>query len=284
MYLDKYKIEGTINNDQNSCFTREDSYPMFQEHLELFKAHLIEMVSNKECKTFYKFGDGDYFFLKEHAVGSAAPGKRALSKHYSQINMSSFKEGARLNDYYTCEIYPENRNMFNEVLPNIEIKYPAEYVYGLTSNKWFFKTFSSRIGLIGADQKIDLIEKLMNYDEYKEYLGLSKFNDYIKIPQKFSCDDLDETERIIGEQLKNSTSDIFLLGIGHVKSGLTHKLKKYKNAIFLDIGSGIDAIAGVIDIDRPYFGDWTNFKIENFNYNQIDYLNYFGKGKRIVLK
>jgi hypothetical protein len=284
MYLDKYKIEGTINYDQNICFTQEETYPMFQEHLEMFKTDLIKMVNNKECKTFYKFGDGDYFFLMENATGSATPGKRALSKDYSQIDMKSFREGAKLNNYYICEIYPENKKMFNEILPNIEIKYPAEYVYGLTSNKWFFKTFSGRIGLIGANEKIEIIENLMQHDEYKEYLGLDKFNDYIKIPQKFACDDLEETERIIGEQLKNSTSDIFLLGVGHVKSGLTHRLKKYKNAIFLDIGSGIDAIAGVIDIDRPYFGDWTNFKIENFNYNQIDYLNYFGKGKHIVLK
>ena len=39
----------------------------------------------------------------------------------------------------------------------------AEYGYGLVSNKWFFKEFSGKIGLIGASEKLYLIEKLMKY-------------------------------------------------------------------------------------------------------------------------
>ena len=78
-------------------------------------------------------------------------------------------------------------------------------------------------------------------------------------------DDLDETERMVGEQLKYTSSKIFLMGMGHVKSGLIHRLKKYTDAVFLDVGSAIDAIAGVIDIDRPYFGDWTNYQIDEIN-------------------
>ena len=59
MYLDQYKIEGTINNDQNPCFHDETTYPQFQEELEEFKHLLIELVYLNEPKTFYKFGDGD---------------------------------------------------------------------------------------------------------------------------------------------------------------------------------------------------------------------------------
>ena len=58
MYLDQYKIEGTINNDQNPCFHDETTYPKFQEELEEFKHLLIELVYLNEPKTFYKFGDG----------------------------------------------------------------------------------------------------------------------------------------------------------------------------------------------------------------------------------
>ena len=283
MYLDKYKIEGTVNNDKNPCFTNEDTYLNFQEELKIFKEKLVKMVENNESKTFYKFGDGDYYFLKGESVGSAGVGKRALGKPYSQINHKDFVDGAKLNDLYTCEIYPENRKLFNNVLPGIKIDYPAEYGYGLVANKWFFKTFKGKIGLIGADAKIEIIKNLMNHKEYQDYLGLELFNDYVKIPQKFACDDIDNTEKIVEEQLVNSTSDIFLVGIGHVKSGLMHRLKKYKNAVFLDIGSGIDAMAGIIDIDRPYFEDWTNYKLKDFNYNNIDFLNYEGKGKTIIL-
>ena len=159
-------------------------------------------------------------------------------------------------------------------------------MYGLVSNKWLFKTFAGKIGLIGADRKIDIIENIMEAPQYQEYLGIEKFEDYIRIPQQFACDDLEATEKMVGDQLSKSTSKIFLVGIGHVKSGLLHRLKKYTDAVFLDVGSSLDAIAGVIDVDRPYFGDWTNYQIDEKGlYNEVDFLQYDSrKGKHITLE
>ena len=34
MYLDLYKIDGSINNDQNPCFSDKDTCPEFQEKLD----------------------------------------------------------------------------------------------------------------------------------------------------------------------------------------------------------------------------------------------------------
>ena len=129
MYLDVYKIEGTVNNDQNPCFNNADTYPEFQENLEDFKKLLVQLVENNESKTFYKFGDGDYYFLQKMPVGSATPGRRALSKSYESIGHGAFVEGAQLCDYYTCEIYPENIAHYKEVIQR-EIDFPAEYGYG----------------------------------------------------------------------------------------------------------------------------------------------------------
>jgi hypothetical protein len=283
VYLDLYKINDTINLDTHSCFRDESSYPKFQEDLIKFKSHLKQLVHVKASKTFYKFGDGDYYFLTKNGVGSAKPGNRALSLPFEEINHQDFVDGAKLNDYYTCEIYPENKRMFTDIIPGIEIHYPAEYGYGLVSNKWFFKEFGNSIGLIGASEKLYLIEELMQYDEYKEYLGLDNFNDYIHFPQKYACDDIDLVEEFVGNQLKESQSDIFLLGIGHAKSGILHKLKKYKDAVYMDVGAGIDNIAGCININRPYAGDWTNYRIKDYDYSNIDYLRYSGEGKTTVL-
>ena len=171
-----YKIDGTTNLDSNPCFHNNNTYPNFQEDLDKFKNHLTDLVNKNESKTFYKFGDADYYFLKGQSVGSASPGKRALSVSYDKINHQAFIEGALMNDYYTCEIYPENRSKFKEVI-NKEIDYPAEYGYGLVGNKWFFNNFSGDIGLIGASEKLYLIEELMKHDQYKEYLGLDNFTD-----------------------------------------------------------------------------------------------------------
>lgn len=90
VYLDIYKIEGTTNADQNPCFSDPNTYPNFQEKLDEFKNLLKDLVKNNESRTFYKFGDGDYFFLKQMPVGSATPGRRALSKPYNQINHKAF--------------------------------------------------------------------------------------------------------------------------------------------------------------------------------------------------
>lgn len=285
MYLDKYKIEGTVNLDPNPCFEDTNTYPNFQEKLEEFKDLLVNLVDNNESKTFYKFGDGDYYFLKKEGVGSAAPGRRALSKSYELIDHDAFVEGSKKCDYYTCEIYPENISRFKEVIPDTEIDYPAEYGYGLVANRWILQKFSGKIGLIGANTKMNIIQNIIEAPQYQEYLGLEKFEDYISIPQLFACDDIDATERMVGEQLEKSTSKIFLMGIGHVKSGLIHRLKKYTDAVFLDVGASIDALAGIIDTDRPYVGDWTNYQIDEPElYEGVDCLAYQGKGKHILLE
>ena len=284
MYLDQYKIEGTINNDQNPCFHDETTYPKFQEELEEFKHLLIELVYLNEPKTFYKFGDGDYYFLNKIPTGSATPGRRALSKSYDEINHDAFVKGAQECDYYTCEIYPENRVNYIDVIQR-RIDYPAEFGYGLVANKWLLKTFAGQIGLIGAGAKLNIIKNLMEAPQYQEYLGLEKFEDYISLPQKFACDDLDATEEMVASQLIKSTSKIFLMGMGHVKSGLIHRLSIYRNAVFLDVGASIDALAGIIDVDRPYAGDWTNYQIDDVQlYKGIDFLAYECKGKHIVLE
>ena len=282
--IEQYKIEGTINNDQNPCFLDETTYPKFQEELEKFKHLLIELVYLKEPKTFYKFGDGDYYFLNKIPTGSATPGRRALSKSYDEINHDAFVKGAQECDYYTCEIYPENRVHFMDVIQR-RIDFPAEFGYGLVTNKWLLKTFAGQIGLIGAGSKLNIIKNLMEAPQYQEYLGLEKFEDYISLPQKFACDDLEATEKMVASQLMKSTSKIFLMGMGHVKSGLIHRLSKYRNAVFLDVGASIDALAGIIDIDRPYMGDWTNYQIDDVQlYKGIDFLAYDGKGKHIILE
>ena len=80
---------------------------------------------------------------------------------------------------------------------------------------------------------------------------------------------------MVKEQLEKANNEtfIFLYGVGHVKSGLIHHLPKFKNAIYLDVGAGIDAIAGIIDPERPYAYGWNNYRMKNYNYSGIDLLN-----------
>jgi hypothetical protein len=55
MYLDQYKIEGTVNLDHHACFEIPNTDPDFQRNLENMKYVLEKEVDEKSCKSFYKF-------------------------------------------------------------------------------------------------------------------------------------------------------------------------------------------------------------------------------------
>lgn len=275
--IPQYNIPGTINLDTTAYFNEPQHDPYFQERQKEFKLLIQDWIDNPRGVTTMRFGDGDYFVLTKHGVGSAAPGKRALGKPYSQLEThNEFIEGVPKNDYVFAEIIPQIRTWYNNMYPQRHIDNNLEYIYGYTANKWIFKQLKDKkIGLIGADVKLDIIKQLMEYPEYQEYLGVKKFHSYIQIPQKFAMDNLNELEKNVAQQLKDQDEcDFYLFGIGHVKLALAHRFKKYKNKPFLDIGCGLDAIAGCVNTKRPYFGNWTNFRLPNFNYSNVDYMNY----------
>jgi hypothetical protein len=269
----QFQIPGTRNYDTHPSLRKLETYPKFQTDFVDYKAQLEEDFKGNLAYTSYKFGDGDYYFLRGLSVGSAAPGKRALSRKLTEQEMLPFLQGASLCDKYFCEIYPENRQNFKEIIGDKSVVIPAEFNYGLIANKWIFNQFGSSIGIIGAGEKIELIELLMKNEHYQEYLGLEKFTDYISVPQKFACDNLEFLENSLNNQLSESSAKLFLFGIGHVKSGMAHRLTRMKSAIYIDVGSGIDAIAGIIDAKRPYFGGWVNHQIRgSFDYSRLDLL------------
>jgi hypothetical protein len=276
-----YFIKGTLHfvHASNIPLLSNINYcPDFNQRLESFKALIIKLVNNNESKTFIHFGDGDYYFHKQQPVGSARPGKRALSKPYSEIDIKRFIEGYKKCDYHCIEYLEFGAiQKLQELYPQlIQNTIPTEFLYGLTLNKWFFNEFKGKIGLIGSGNKLNIIKELMKYDEYKKYLGIEKFNDYINIPERFACDDLDGTINMVKSQLEKADPEtrIYLFGVGHVKSGLIHELPKIKNAVYLDIGAGIDAIAGLIEPERPYAYGWNNYRMRTYNYNDIDLLQY----------
>ena len=273
-YSAQYAIPGTRNRNRNIGYTDSRNEPNFQERLNDFKSEIIETLNNKSPRTYFKFGDGDFYFLNGIGKGSAAPGKRAISRQLTADELSIFKKNSNEADCNMCVLAPENREMFKDVFVSKSIDYPAEIVYGLVANRWLLKIPNIRIGLIGAREKLNLIEHLLDFPEYKEYLGLEKFYNYVRIPQKFACDNLSERLEELKVGLEQEHCDLYLVGIGHLKSGVISQLGKYSNSIFLDIGSGIDALAGVIDRERPYFGDWVNFRSQNFDYSNLDLLQY----------
>ena len=283
--LDCYSLDGTLNINSSPDYRNSDYMHRFSPSFEEFRSALSTEVKARSAATYFKYGDGDYFFLKGEENGSAKPGRRALSKPYSEIDLPRFQEGSKRATHYLCEIPEVDRNRFHETFPDTKIDFPAEYVYAGVASRWFFREFDGQIGLIGAAQKIDLIEELLEHEAYKDYLGIREQIELVRVPQKFACDDLDGTISSLKSQLANSKSNIFLFGVGHVKSGIIEYLPKLHNATYVDVGSGIDAIAGVIDVRRPYFGGWVNFELPDIRrYSEIDWLQVQNRGKRYYLR
>jgi thiamine pyrophosphate-dependent acetolactate synthase large subunit-like protein len=131
------------------------------------------------------------------------------------------------------------------------------------------------VGLIGAREKLSIVEQLTQREEYRNFLGIEKFEDYIPIPQKFAADNPEKVLEEVRSMITKSKSDIFLLGMGHAKSWIIPELRTFKEAIYIDVGSGIDALAGMIDPKRPYFGGWKNYRLSNDAiYDDVDYLQF----------
>ena len=276
---DKYKIDGAKDSRVVDYLDTNAWCPEFQSGVESLKRQLIEHVSKVKggvSQTYLHFNSGDYYFYKMLPIGNALPGKRCLSVPYDMIEIDRHRDGWIRADYHCVEcLEPEMTRKHAELYPQ-KSKIPMEFIYGLVYNRWLFRTFGGRIGIIGASEKVDLIESLMAHRKYQRYLGLRQFGDYIRISQNFACDDLDETIETVKEQLEASDPEtrIYLLGTGRVKAGLIPQLPAIKQAIYIDIGVGIDALAGVIDTERPYAKNWINHKLRDFDYTTIDMLGY----------
>ena len=102
---------------------------------------------------------------------------------------------------------------------------------------------------------------------------------FIEIPQKGAASDLDLSHKL-KQRIKESKADIFLLGIGSMKIYLLPLLQDI-NKIFIDVGCGIDALAGVVSQDRPYFSRWVNYQFENKSFD-FSVSSYFFCGNKII--
>jgi hypothetical protein len=277
--LDLYKIEGTecicSADIDNPLYNTESTWPTFQEDFKEFKDIIIKSVGNKDPKIFLRMFDGEYFFLKGQAVGNVCV--RHSSIHPGSLDLSPWYESIEKCDYKCTQLYEHGKSKlesFYNVFPNGKIDFPMEFLYSIVANKWIFKQFPNRIALIGGQSKMEIIEKLMDHQEYRDYLGVEKFVDYIYVPETKACDHVEDLDKFFAETLPTVDADIFLFGIGISKLYLASKFKTYKNAVFLDVGAGISALAGCTSLERPYFGAWTNYRLKNYNYSNTDIMDY----------
>ena len=285
MFLEYYNIEGTIDINQNrkdKPYQDINAWPNYKKDFEKFKQYILDNYNSNTPRVLIRVYDGEFLFLQCKKLWNV--GKRHVSINLTPNFVEQFKNGALKCDKFASHltILPGGsmHNLYKNVFPNKKIDYPMEFFLAIVINKWIFKTFKNKIGLIGGQEKIKVIKKLMEYKEYREYLGIDYFEDYISVPERFSCDDPKSLDEHLKSELAKCNSKIFLYGIGISKMALAYKFKDYHNAVYIDIGSGMSALAGTTTKKRPYSAGWTNFRIKNYDYSKMDKMD-FGKDENI---
>jgi len=167
-----------------------------------------------------------------------------------------------LNQYLSLNVTEEKKNI------------SVECVYQLIASKLLFYILNGyKVGIIGAHEKVEVIKELMKHKEYREYLGLNRIIEYIQVPQKGASKNYEETMSKIEEQMSGE-ADVYLVGMSVAKLMILPKLRDRYGKIFLDIGVGIDAIAGVIPNTKSFFGNWINYRLKNYDYSKINFFSY----------
>lgn len=339
----RYFIQGVNTDDAgHNIYLRENNFRNYggenlQHSFKKLTKTIFASVATRTPLSVVRASDGDYLFLREIEKGSAKPGRRALTKKYTEINTSLFRSMFWHNDIIATNLGPEAvwswrtfiavelpekiaRRIFKKrflffknsyvryginiilkpfmvfgIIPAIIAKIysikrgntyyakalslidgesiPCEVVYSLVTTRWVFKNFKDSVGIIAGKEKIAIIKKLMQSEEYREYIGVDDFTDYVEIPQKGAADNVEELAHSYQEKIKNSNAKIFLVGAGSSKLALIPLLQMYSDAVFIDVGAGIDALAGIVCQDRPYFANWTNYRIKNFDYSKTDFMD-----------
>ena len=177
-------------------------------------------------------------------------------------------------DILSTQLYAYEMSKYKRLFPQRPFDIPMELLYSLVSSRWIFKQFPNEIGLIGGSEKMNVIQELMKYKEYRDFLGVERFTNYISVPERFTCDNTDDIFNSIKDEIARSNAKIFLFGIGIGKLAIAYRFKEIKNAVFIDVGCGISALAGTTSIERPYFGSWRNFRLKNWNYNNMDPIDF----------
>jgi hypothetical protein len=282
--IELYKIEGTENIDPEQLngieYNNPDFYPSFQSDIIKIKSIVNKAVEDGVGLVILRVYDGEFHFLNKRVVGNGPT--RHYTKQLTDEFVGKFKAGVYKVDYVCVQLNINMLRTYNDIFPDRGVDFPMDIIYGLVANRWLLKTFKNRIALIGGREKLKIIKDLLMHQQYRDYIENDYFIDYIEVPERFACDNTSEIVDSISDKIKNSAADVFLFGIGIAKMDIAWKFKHIKDSVFIDIGCGMSALAGMCGIDRPYFGAWKNFRLRNYNYSQADNMDFNERNGNVV--
>lgn len=245
---------------------------------------ITEKIEKKEGYIIVRVSDGEANFLNGIIKGNTATRHFTVGSKPNNEYLDQFKKGLLLCDSIHVEMYKKMHNSFNRIYgKNIFSPIPFECIYALVASRKIFKN-NYRVGIIGPDNKIEIIKRLFEHKEYCEYIGRDKFDHYITVPENGTSNNVNALLEDVSSKF-DPEIDLYLVGIGIAKMAVLGKLKERSSAVFLDVGAGISALAGLVSHDRPYFAEWINFRLKDFDYSKVDVMDadMVSADKRIFL-
>ncbi len=245
--------------------------PTFPQVLENLLSAIEAAIERGQAYSAIRLGDGEAHFLSGRFQGSVAA--RDLGGSPLLPELSEWR-GFQGNDLMTFDLNPGRRALWVPVLGEqvMERFTPFAPIYAAVANRSLFRRFAgSRIGLIGSGTKLRLIRRLLEHAAYRRYLGVRSFAQYVTFPDRGGCLEPEQTLLSLIQQIDDDPCDIYLVGIGIAKLRLLSRLRDLTGSVVIDVGIGIDALAGVVPFDRGYFGEWRNYRLADVDYRTVDH-------------
>lgn len=274
----KYRVRGarTINRSELASFKNPFlTKRTMQSYVDGLFDRIAIALERKEPLSIIRVADGEALFLGEKLAGNI-PRRHFTLGDFSKIDVDVWKSQLKANDIICFGLELSHRRRWVGLVPEDLLRgfSPFQVVYCLVSTRRIFSLFSShRVGVIANTYKIDLIQTLLEYPAYQSYLGVSGFDQYVRVPQTGAANDWRGLEKDIMVQI-DEPCDLYLVGIGIAKMAVLSRLRDELRTVIVDVGCGIDAIAGCVSHLRPYMADWVNFRLKDWDYSQVDQLDF----------
>jgi len=220
--------------------------------------HLINNIKNNNRVIFTKFGDGEYNCMI-HTVGNNCDGdtytndlgdklKEAfnelsyLSKDDDGIYIGKWHSDVQIMLRYYSSIFYDFLKEKESNLINIPF---VDYHYCYNEHRHFGEN-KDLYNFVKTIQEINKYKLVVSNEENVKLSLIFKVNNYITIPPNswYANNLYDKLYNAIDNQLNNYNDAIVILSAGLATKVLIKDLAiKYKNASFIDIGSGFDLLA-----------------------------------------
>lgn len=245
-----------------------------QEYVNEFHLLLSRSLSVKSGFSFIRLGDGEAYFLQGRAIGNI-PKRHLITKDIGELDLNRWKTNLLLNDVLMYDISWSLRKLWTPVtgITKHSDYFPLVAIYISLATRELFRSLDGEsVGIIGPSSKLKLVRKLLTYPAYREYLSFNGFDQYIEVPQKGACDNVEKVLDSISSQIGGNVCRAYLVGTGIAKLFLLSQLKRRHPAVYVDIGGGLDALGSIISREKPYFADWVNFRLKAYDYSGLDIL------------